>query len=96
VLEFYRGMLAFRRSEPALRTGTTRFLDVPEPVLAYVRGQGDLAVLCLFNLSPQAVGIIVTGAGAAIGPGDGGPVRLGPNGFLFLRAGDPVAVEVTP
>ena len=96
VLAFYRGMLAFRRSEPALRTGTTRFLDVPEPVLAYVRGQGDLAVLCLFNLSPQAVGIIVTGAGAAIGPGDGGPVRLGPNGFLFLRAGDKVAVEVTP
>ena len=96
VLAFYRAMLAFRRAEPALRTGSVRFLDVPEPVLAYTRGEGPQAILCLFNLSPAPVAIVVTGAGMQIGPGAGGPVMLGPNGFLFLRAGNAVTVEVTP
>ena len=41
VLAFYREMLAFRRTEPALRTGPCRFLDVAEPVLACIRGMGD-------------------------------------------------------
>jgi alpha-glucosidase len=93
VLNFYRAMLAFRRSETALRTGAVRFLDVPAPVLAYVRGEGAAAVLCLFNLSPAPVGITVTGAGPQIGPG--APGWLGPNGFLFLRASERVTVEVT-
>ena len=96
MLAFYRAMLAFRRTEPALRTGGFRFLDLPDPVLGFVRGQGAGAVLCLFNLSPGPVGIAVAGAGMAIGPGEGGPVRLGPNGFLFLRAGEAVTVEVLP
>jgi alpha-glucosidase len=93
VLTFYRAMLAFRRGEAALRGGTMRFLDVPAPILAYLRGTGAAAVLCLFNLSPAPVGITVTGAGPQIGPGS--PGRLGPNGYLFLRASGRVTVEVT-
>jgi alpha-glucosidase len=39
VLESYREMLAFRRLEWALRHGRSRFLDLPEPVLAFQRGE---------------------------------------------------------
>jgi alpha-glucosidase len=40
VLEFYREMLAFRRATPDLITGKTRFLDLPEPILGFQRGDG--------------------------------------------------------
>lgn len=51
-LAFTRALLAWRRAEPALRTGAITFLDTPEPVLAYTRtdaqGRGWLLA---FNLS---------------------------------------------
>ncbi|MFW8637529.1 alpha-amylase family glycosyl hydrolase [Cribrihabitans pelagius] len=49
VRAFYKKMLALRRSEPALREGKTEFLDTPEPLLAFRRGEN---LLCVFNLSP--------------------------------------------
>jgi alpha-glucosidase len=90
VLESYRAMLAFRRAEPALRTGRTRFLDLAEPILGFVRGKGEDAILCLFNLSPVTREVAVEGVGALIGPGEqaslaGGRLSLGPNGVAFLR-----------
>ena len=48
VLDFYRRMLAVRRRSDALRHGKTRFLDAPDGLLAFTRGD---QVLCLFNLS---------------------------------------------
>lgn len=54
VLNFYRTMLALRSSEPSLRDGEQAFLDLPEPVLGYRRGD-DL--VCLFNLSADEVQI---------------------------------------
>jgi alpha-glucosidase len=96
VLNFYRAMLAFRRAETALRDGACRFLDLPEPVLAFVRGTGAGAVLCLFNLSPDAVALRVAGAGARIGPRTAGAsdTLLPPCGFAFLRAGPDVRVAL--
>jgi alpha-glucosidase len=93
VLESYRAMLAFRKATPALVVGDTKFLDLPEPVLGFLRGG---AVLCLFNLSAQAVSLTVSGVAAPDGPSQvaalsGGRLTLGPNGFAFL----PVIADVT-
>lgn len=87
VLEFYREMLAFRRQTPALREGETLFLDAPEPILAFQRGEGLVAI---FNLSPQEGTIELEGAAQPIGPSQNADLdqtllRLGPNGFIFLK-----------
>ncbi len=97
VLEHYRTMLAFRRATPALRAGRTRFLDLAEPLLAFQRGEGAGAVLCLFNLSPVARAVTVSGAGAPLGPSlnavqDGERLTLGPNAAAFLPVTGPVTV----
>lgn len=92
VLEFYRGMLAFRRARPAFVSGRTEFLDLPDPVLGFRRGSGAGALTCLFNLStaPQALplppGTRPTGPGQAIKI-TGETLVLGPNGFAFLTGG---------
>jgi alpha-glucosidase len=95
VLEHYRALLAFRKGSEALRAGRTRFLDLDEPLLGFVRGEGDGALLCLFNLSPVARVVTVGGTGAPVGPSlhavlDGERLRLGPNAAAFL----PVTGEV--
>ena len=53
VLRFTTAFLRWRRSQPALRTGGIRFLDAPDPLLAFVRTAGDDALLCVFNLGPE-------------------------------------------
>ncbi len=40
VLAFTRGFLAWRKTHPPLVSGDIRFLDTPEPALAFVRGEG--------------------------------------------------------
>ena len=87
VLAFYRRMLALRRAEPALQTGRTRFLDTPDSVLAFVRGE---ALGCVFNLDPAPVRFPgVTGAGEVLLSQDaevnGADLALGPNGFALFR-----------
>ncbi len=88
VLEFYREMLAFRRLTPALLTGRTRFFDVPEPVLAFARGDG---LACVFNLSPRpvvlaAAGELITGSPRHAAHLEAGRLLLGPNGFAFIES----------
>jgi alpha-glucosidase len=51
VLSRYRSFLAFRRGQPALLRGSMRLLPPHEQVVAWVRQDGDEAVLCIFNLS---------------------------------------------
>lgn len=85
VLEFYRTMLACRRRTPALISGRTRFLDLAEPVLGFLRGP-DLA--CLFNLSPDTVTLAVEGR-LAEAPNQaavltGRTLTLGSHGFCHL------------
>ena len=100
VLESYRDMLAFRRVEWALRHGRSRFLDLPEPVLAFQRGEGDGALLCLYNLSPRPVRLTLTGCGALTGPAQaaertGDVMALGPNGYAFARPDGAAAMGAT-
>ena len=89
VLEFYRAMIAFRKATPALVQGPTTFLDLPEPLLGFRRGEGAGAVTCVFNLSTHAASLPATGALA--GPSHGaaihdGKLTLSPCGFAFLTS----------
>mgnify|MGYP001943083695 CR=1 FL=1 len=88
VLSFYREMLRLRRETPELRSGRTRFLDLPDPLLGFLRGDG---VLCVFNLSPDPVraetGLAVTPLLAQAASIDGTAVDLGGSGLLIGRVG---------
>ncbi|WP_415233800.1 alpha-amylase family glycosyl hydrolase [Pseudorhodobacter sp.] len=89
VLAAYREVLAFRKSTPALRQGRTRFLDLPEPVLGFLRDD----LLCLYNLSPTEVRLTLNTQGHLTGPSQNAEiidtnVILGPNGFVFVTGAD--------
>ena len=91
VMAHYRRMLAFRLAEPAMISGRTLFLDLPEPLLAFTRGTGADAVLAVFNLSPKSQVVQVTGQAALTGPNlatelEGNRLSLGPNAVAFLKA----------
>jgi len=62
VLAFYREMLALRRARADLREGATQFLDLPDPVLGFARGDGTV---CVYNLSKAPVTVDL---GLALGP----------------------------
>ncbi|HYB64650.1 MAG TPA: alpha-amylase family glycosyl hydrolase [Steroidobacteraceae bacterium] len=53
-LNLTRHLLAFRRRHAALRAGSLRFLDAPEPLLAFERRMGGVRLLCLFNFGEAA------------------------------------------
>jgi alpha-glucosidase len=96
VLEHYRKLLKFRKTSPALTLGATAFLDTAEPVLAFTRTLGADRVFCLFNLSPKATSLKVTGLGAPVGPGQGVTVTgrtltLGPNAAAWFSVNGDVA-----
>ena len=90
VLHHYRAMLAFRRGSNALRTGRSRFFDTPAPVLGFERVSAQECLTCLFNLGPEPV-VMPSPGGQPVGPVlaaelEGGQIRLGPNGALWLKA----------
>ena len=49
-----RALIRLRRENLALRSGAIRFLNAPDSVLAFVRGEGDDQIGFVFNLSPEA------------------------------------------
>ena len=55
VLQHVRTFLHWRRQHAALVRGGIRFLETPEPVLAFVREDEGQAVLVVFNLSAAQV-----------------------------------------
>ena len=88
ILAWYRDVIAYRRASVALQGTTTVFLDLPEPVFAFVRGDGDAALTCVFNLSAEAVALDVADGTAFAGPSvaelEGVALRLPGNGFALL------------
>ena len=54
-LALTRDLLALRRAHEALRIGTGRFLDVPEPLLAFERTSTQERLLCLFNFGSESI-----------------------------------------
>jgi alpha-glucosidase len=53
VLNFYRTFLAWRRAQPALRTGSISFLKTAEPLLVLKRDTPGQHLLAVFNLGPS-------------------------------------------
>ena len=91
VLHAYRASIGFRQSRAALRHGTTRFIDTPEPVLAFVREAPGDRLACVYNLSPVPRGATLAGAARLVGPRaatlSGQALGLPANGFAFLEIG---------
>lgn len=84
VREFYRNMLALRRSEEDLRLGRTEFIDLPNPVLGFRRGD---RYVCVFNLSADPVTVTLPeevflsiAQGAEV---NGKDLTLSGNGFVI-------------
>ncbi len=92
-LAFAREMVALRKGSPAMTLGGLEFLDVAEPVLAFVRRQDDEAIACLFNLSaeprfadiPELEGSILLEVRAGDAELRGGSIGLSAYAAVFLR-----------
>jgi len=92
-LAFARTMIAFRKGSPAMTAGGLEFLDVAEPVLAFVRRSGDEAIACLFNFSgepkvasdPALEGAALLDLPAGEADLRGASVGLAPWSAAFLR-----------
>lgn len=91
VLNHYRKVLAFRRTSPALISGRGRFHDVPDPLLAFTRGAGGDALLCVFNLGKEPHRLALSGAPELCGPSqarlEGLMLVLPGNGWAWVRGG---------
>ena len=56
ILNLSRALIGLRRRYPALKTGGMRMLEAAGSLLAFERGEGEEALMCVFNLghSPEA------------------------------------------
>ncbi|GGL70270.1 alpha-glucosidase [Wenxinia marina] len=97
VLEAYRETIGFRRQREELRLGTTRFLDLPEPILAIVREHEGSVLTCVFNLSADEHRLEMPGDAHPVGPRDAQlkqhVLDLPPHGFAFLESHDAVELK---
>jgi alpha-glucosidase len=89
IMAFYKATIALRKASAALSRGSTTFLALPEPVLAFTRTAEGETLTCVFNLSTETQRLGVSGtaevayANAAKLKGDG--LVLDGNGFAYLR-----------
>ncbi|HEX2527085.1 MAG TPA: alpha-glucosidase [Geminicoccus sp.] len=93
VLNHTRAFLHWRRTQPALVTGSKHFLDVGhDDVVALERTEGGTRLLTLFNLAAEPVDLrlpyAVEDSGCPCQPDQptGDTIRLGGHGFAILRA----------
>jgi alpha-glucosidase len=92
-LAFARAMIAFKQNAAAMKLGDIEFLAAPEPVLAFVRRDGDDAIVCVFNLAPEPSVFEHAALGGAellpirTGEADlrGGSLGLSPYAAVFAR-----------
>ncbi|MEO5374693.1 MAG: alpha-glucosidase family protein [Alphaproteobacteria bacterium] len=92
-LAFTRRFLRWRREHPALVEGDIRFLDAPEPILAFERQGGGERLVCVFNLGDRPASFDLPFAAQPVGPDgpglsgvvDGRTVRLPPWGGVFAK-----------
>lgn len=95
VLQAYRGFMAWRRTQPALRLGSLRFIEAPEGCLAFVREHAGQALLVVLNFTAEVASLMLPAAAAwqaleghgfAASPVAGGAVQVAPLGAAFLTA----------
>jgi alpha-glucosidase len=67
VLNFYRALLAFRRSYKPLSKGTIELVEAPAGILAFTRSAGNETLFCAFNMTEAE---IVFALPAGISPTD--------------------------
>ena len=94
LLNFYRQLLHWRKTQPALLNGEMRLLAPDAQVLAFVRSCPTQRVLCLFNFSNSAaswtipsdcaVSSVLATSGLMGARLDGNQVQLGPWAGLFV------------
>ena len=92
-LNYARQFLAARRHSAALRLGEIELVDVPAPVLAFVRTHDAERVLCIFNMSREKVGLrhellsdaTVMGWGTSEAAVESDGLVLGPLSTWFAR-----------
>lgn len=83
-LHRFRCFMQWRRRQPALRWGDIRFLDMPEPLLAFVRTFGDQTMLALFNLGADDVAVPLPAGRARVHDDHGLPGGRIENGRIQL------------
>ena len=93
VLTAYRETINFRKSNAALWSGITEFVEIAEPILAFHRKTEGQTLTCIFNLSPETVKLSVEGKAAVTGLAQAanyseGALELGANGFVYLEAAE--------
>ncbi len=64
LLHAWRRALSYRRAHPALASGGLEMLDLPAPLIGFVRFDETERVVCLFNLSEEGVEVPRCCAGA--------------------------------
>lgn len=98
IMEFYKQVIAYRKSSPALSGTKTEFIDLPEPILAFHRIADAQVLTCVFNLSPEPVALNVADACTPVGPVNAhlldGVLTLPGNGFVYLEGAGPVALSL--
>lgn len=86
-----RGFIDFRKRHPALREGDIRFIDLPEPLLAFERSTKNETLVCVFNLGADPAEAMLPRGGRPLDYGLPGEVRgaraiLPPYGGVVLAA----------
>jgi len=92
-LHGFRRFMQWRSTQPALRRGDIRFIDAPEPVLAFTRSDEGQTVLALFNLGAEPVDFglpfgqvqLLDGHGLTVGTVTGSRVHLPGHALLFAH-----------
>jgi alpha-glucosidase len=96
IMAYYKDMIAYRKTSPALARGKTTFIALPEPLLAFTRADADQTLTCVFNLSAQTQAVALkTSAEVALGQGvslDDTTLTLEGNGFAYLSHGTDVPI----
>ena len=94
-LNGFRAFMRWRAVHPALHAGSIRFLDTPEPVLAFMRECAEESLLVVFNLCDHEATLelpwpgelrTLHGHGLREGSLGGGCLRLPGYGALFAEA----------
>ena len=95
-LSYTRQLLALRRHLGAVVAGDITLLDTPDEVLAFVRGGGEDAVLCAFNLGDtvcewsapaEFAGALVLASESAVGTAGEPPMVLAPGSGYWAANG---------
>ena len=92
-LNHVRRFFAWRRTQKPLQTGSIRFLETPEPVLAFLREEGGERLLCAFNLGREGVTTDISGLkikdnltdSGFTGTARDGKLMLPPLGAVFAK-----------